>query len=111
MLIEINNDVCYICERLKEIDAGYKIFFNTKRKKFEVHNVNQIGNSFCLTIPFNIISGKILSLVKKTRIENVKNLLNEIETQNILLENRIRNENKIKNEYLIKKNLTNLKII
>lgn len=111
MLIEINNDVYFISEKIKEIDGGYKIFYNTKRKKFEVHNVNQIGSSYSLTIPYNILDGRTLLLVKKTRIENRKKFFEEIEKNNNLLEKRAENENKIKNEFLIKEKLTNLKII
>lgn len=86
MLIEINNDVYYILSRLKEIDKGYKIFYNTKKNKYEIHNENQIGNSYALTVPYNILDSRTVTLVRKTRIENQALVFEEIEKQNKKLE-------------------------
>lgn len=82
MLIEILDDVFFIEQRIKEIFSGYRIFFNTKKQKFEIHNVGQIGGSYCLTVPFQHLDERTLDLVLKTRIENKVKLIDEIDKEN-----------------------------
>lgn len=82
MLVEILDDVFFIGNRIREIDKDYRIFFNTKRKKFEIHCIGQIGNSYCLTVPFSCLDARTVELVRKTRIENRERLINEIDLEN-----------------------------
>lgn len=86
MLIEIQNDIYFINSRLKEIDKNYQIYFNTKKDKFEIHNKEQIGDSYCLTIPYSLLDQRSVDLVRKTRIENRKKLIEEIDRENEKLE-------------------------
>lgn len=86
MLIEIQNDIYFINSRIKEIDKNYQIFLNTVKKKFEVHNKEQIGDSFCLTVPYPLLDDRTVKFVRKTRIENRKKIFEEIEKHNELLE-------------------------
>jgi hypothetical protein len=88
MLIEIQNDIYFINSRLKEIDKDYQIFFNTVRKVFEVHNKEQIGDSYCLTVPYPLLDARTISHVMRTRVENRRKLFEEIERNNELLEKR-----------------------
>ena len=88
MLIEVENDVYFIANRLKEIDPNYQIFFNTKRKMFEVHSKGQIGGSYCLTIPYLTLDKRTLDLVNKTKIENSEKLFEEMERNNKAIEQK-----------------------
>lgn len=92
MLIEIKNDVYFILSRLKEIDENYQIFYNTRRKVFEVHNKAQIGDSYCLTVPYGVLDSRLIELVRKTRVENSKKLFEEIDKQNEQIENKNKKE-------------------
>ena len=111
MLIEINNDIYFIKQRIKEMDEGYKIFYNTKRKKYEIHNVNQIGNSYALTVPYNILDNRTVEFVKKTRIENRNALFEEIEKNNKTFELQTQKETKNLIESEINKNFNIKKYI
>ncbi|MBO4412995.1 MAG: hypothetical protein J5779_03170 [Clostridia bacterium] len=82
MLIEIRNDVYFILNRIKEIDKNYKIFYNTTKKHFEIHNSKQKGDSYCLTIPFKVLDERCVSLVRKSRVENANEIFKEIDRQN-----------------------------
>jgi hypothetical protein len=86
MLVEIQNDIYFINSRLKEIDENYQIYFNTKRKMFEVHNKGQIGDSYCLTVPYSLLDCRTIEYVRKTRIENRKKLIEEMDRNNENLE-------------------------
>lgn len=92
MLIEIKNDVYFILSRLKEIDENYQIFYNTRRKVFEVHNKAQIGGSYSLTVPYGVLDSRLIELVRKTRVENSKKLFEEIDKQNEQIENKNKKE-------------------
>lgn len=82
MLIEIKNDVYFVLSRLQKIDKNYQIFYNTKRKVFEVHNKAQIGDSYSLTVPYRVLDSRVVELVRKTRVENSKKIFAEIDAQN-----------------------------
>ncbi|MDD4110357.1 MAG: hypothetical protein PHS54_02260 [Clostridia bacterium] len=96
MLIEIQNDIYFINSRLKEIDEKYQIYFNTKRNVFEVHNKGQIGDSYCLTIPYSLLDQRTIDLINKTKIENKEKILKEIEKNNEKIE-KIQNKRILNN--------------
>lgn len=96
MLIEIKNDVYFVLERLKEIDKKYLIFYNAKRKVFEIHNKGQIGGSYCLTVPYKTLDSRTIDLVKKTRVENSKKIFAEIDAENERI--NLKNQKKIINQ-------------
>lgn len=93
MLIKIFNDVHDICFRLKQIDDGYFVVFNTKSQKFEVHNKNQT-HTFCLSVPHKTLDKRTVDLTMKTRRENFDKILKEIDESNKRLEDE--NNKKIK---------------
>ena len=86
MLIEIKTDPLFIGERLKEIDQSYYLVFNTIKNKYEVHSNEQKGCSYCLTCPNVELDERLVELVKKTRRENINELLSEIDKENERLE-------------------------
>ena len=89
MYIEIKTDPYFVSQRLKEIDQSYYLVFNVLRGKYEVHSSAQVGCSYCLTSPFEGLDERLLDLTKKTRRENLRQLLKEIDEENKKLENQI----------------------
>lgn len=87
-LIEIKHDCFDICSRLKEIDCSYRVFFNLKRKCFEVHSFFQVKSSYCFTIPYASLDERTLFYAKKTRSENRDKIIQEIEEYNKRVEEK-----------------------
>ncbi len=85
-IIKIENDLFDLNNRIKEIDEGYFIAFNTKTKNFEVHNSFQPYSTFCLLVPKNKLNAALLEYVRKTRSSRQKKLLEEMEKSNAKLE-------------------------
>ena len=85
-LIKIINDVFDISIRIKEIDSGYYAVYNTDKNRYEIHNKHQKSNTFCITCDFGLDS-RVIDKLRKTRIENLRKILAEIEKQNEMLEN------------------------
>lgn len=83
--IRIENDLFGIADRLKSIDEGYFVVFNTKRGMFEVHNDRQRGSTFSLSIPYPCLDVRTVRLVQRTRAENAKRLFAEMEEENAAL--------------------------
>lgn len=79
---KIYSDCLDITKRLKEIDRGYFVVFNLKRKKLELHNSLQSDDTFCLTIPYNTLDERTITLALKTRKEKQDELFEEIEAEN-----------------------------
>ena len=62
MKVIIEDDVFDILKRVREIDEGYFILFDTSNCKYELHNINQ-PTTYCLTIPFDNIDSRLIDLV------------------------------------------------
>ena len=95
MLIEIKSDVMFVSNRLKEIDPSYYLVFNTIKGKYEVHSNNQIGCSYCLTYPNDALDERLLELTKKTRRQNLSELLKQIDLENEKLQKQNTNNTRV----------------
>jgi hypothetical protein len=85
-LIYVESNVDHIPERLREIEPHYFVMFNPRQQKFEVHNTNQNHSTYCLTVPFDELDSRTLDEVRRTRIENGRKLMAEMEAHNLKLE-------------------------
>ena len=86
MKIKIESDVYNIAKRVKYIDKDYYVVFNTLTSKFEIHNKNQRGSSFCLTLPFKELDERTLNYINETKSENIEKIINKIEQENKIRE-------------------------
>jgi hypothetical protein len=77
----ISSDLFDVVKRIKQIDKKYFVVFNHKRNKFEVH-YQRSKNTYELTIPFDELDARAVYFVLKTRMQNQKKLLAEIEESN-----------------------------
>ena len=82
----IQNDVCFISDRIKEIDKNYFILFNLLKNKYEVHYLGQRGGTYCFTIPYDSLDDRTLFYTRKTKIENRAEIIAEIDKQNEKIE-------------------------
>jgi hypothetical protein len=85
MKIELKTNVFNIPERLRDIDDGYFVMFDTTRQKYEVHNKYNRGGSYCLTVPHDELDARTIDLVQQTRLENAKKIIEEFEKQEAYL--------------------------
>ena len=81
----VKRDLFNISNRIKSIDRKYFIVFNKVKNKYEIH-YDRIKNTYELTIPYNELDARTVNLVLKTRIENKKALLEQMEQENLKLE-------------------------
>ena len=86
------SDPMSISRRIKEIDAGYRLFFNNKTNRVEVHNKNNIGDTLSLVCPFDKIDTRLIVLLRQTRRERSKEVFEEIEKNNAKLEDEQTNK-------------------
>jgi hypothetical protein len=80
--IEIKTNVYFIPERLREIDGGYFVVRDLDRAVFEIHNRNQPDTTFCLTVPYDGLDERTVTLTLKTRIANIEKIIRETEDEN-----------------------------
>lgn len=80
--IEIQNDPCFISQRLKEIDKSYYILYNIDKFRYEVHSSEQIGDSFCFVIRFDALDERTICYARMTRREQRDKLIQELDLQN-----------------------------
>lgn len=88
----VENDLFGIAARLRSIDDGYFVVYDKRKHAFEVHNSRQRGNTFALSVPYPCLDVRTEQLVRRTRVENAKRLLEEMERENRRREQALRRE-------------------
>ena len=101
MKIKIESDVFDIVKRVKEIDDGYFIVYDTDKLKFELHNYYQF-NTYCLTIPFDDIDDRILELIYLSSVTNIDKIIEDIDKNNIAIENNNTQSMKEYGDYILR---------
>ena len=95
---KIKKDLFNIAYRLKKIDKGYFIIFNTLKNRYEVHNKNQSKNTLCFCCDRKYLTAEVVSKAHITNIRNSKRLLKDIELNNISLQKK--QEDGFKDKYM-----------
>jgi len=78
-LIEIH-DAFFISELIKKYNASFRLFFNTNRSQYEIHDISQ-NNSFVISYNKYPDEGLICKLYQTNR-ENINKTLKLLEEQN-----------------------------
>jgi hypothetical protein len=86
MLIKIENDLFDIAARLREIDSGYFVLFDTGKKVYQIHNAAQANGTYCLTLPYDSLDARAVEYVKSTRRQFAAEIFKRIESHNKKLE-------------------------
>lgn len=68
--------------RLREIDDNYRLFYNKKLNRFEVHNLKNKGDTLSVVCPYGEIDNRLIKLVRCTRVERGEEIIREIEEEN-----------------------------
>lgn len=87
-LIKIESDCYFICQRLKEVDKSYEVYYNRSQDCYEVHSKEQYKSTYCFKVPYKVLDERTIDYAIKTRSENRDKLIAEIERDNQLLEQR-----------------------
>lgn len=92
MKIKIDTNVYMIPERLKEIDNGYFVMRDLDNMRFEVHNSNNLSDTFCFVVPFDELDDRTIEHCKKTSIANLDRIIKEMDDYNTKLEMTVNNK-------------------
>ena len=84
----IKSDLFNIVKRIKAINPKYFVLYNISKNKFEVH-YKRAKNTYELTIPYDKLDSRAVDFVLKTKIQNQKKLLKEIEESNKKLQGNL----------------------
>lgn len=83
-LEHIPNDVISIEDTLKELDDGYRFFYNHRNKRFEVHNLNNQGISLCLSA--EELDGRIVKRVYSSFVAYHGDEIDKMDDYNAIIE-------------------------
>ena len=86
-LTPITGDVFDITQRIKEIDEGYRLYYNHRHNRFEVYR--DVGLTPTLVLTWNNrLDARLIEKLYRTRIENIKKIIEMIERNNEEIQNR-----------------------
>lgn len=80
----VKGDMYDIARRIKEVEEGYFIVFNTRNEKYEVHSTfNKGWNTYCFTVPYDQLDIRTLHLCRETSLAlHGDNILKNMEAEN-----------------------------
>lgn len=84
-LITIKNDLYHIAEELERIDSRYRIKYNQKTGKYQLHDKEK-EDRLMLVYPFSKLDYRAVRHTYKTRWERVKAILAELAEHEITQE-------------------------
>lgn len=93
-LKRIYDDLFHIAKRLKSIDKAYELYLNRRLKRFEIY----ARGAMQMALPFDKLDVRTLEYARKTRIENIENMIREIEMNNEKIQKQ--KEEEIVNSFL-----------
>lgn len=64
-------DLHDISRRIREYDPTYFLMRNNRTGKVEVHNTENLGNTYCFTNPFDELDARLLERVRETDIQRI----------------------------------------
>ncbi len=87
-LVLVEKDLFSIADRLKEIDKRYVLYRNVLLDRFEVY----VGEALQFVVPFPRLDCRTIEYARKTRIERIDAIVEEMDKTNRLLEERKQKE-------------------
>lgn len=84
-LVAVYNDLFDVSSRIKSIDDDYQIYFNRGNCRYELHNL-RLRPTKQADIPWETLDCRVLTWARKTRVENLQRLIDEINEHNQRLE-------------------------
>ncbi len=75
--ISIENDLLDIAARLRALDDGYRVYYIPEKSRYEVHNVNQYGDTLAFVVPYEQLDARTVEFARYTRVENADRLFAE----------------------------------
>lgn len=87
-LIVQETSLIHIPEQLYKYDPDVFVVFNTKSRKFEIHSLANVGNTHCLTVPYDGLDERAMRMFAKydQRRRSFKEIIWEIDQHNERLE-------------------------
>ena len=70
-LIRITEDVFDVCDRLKSVDERYKLFYNAKKRRYEVY----VEDKLAFVVPFDSLDARTVEYARMTRVERAAEIL------------------------------------
>lgn len=77
-LIPITNDLFHIAEALTQIDSRYRIYFNKRSGKYQLHTDSKRDN-YLLTFPFARLDARCIEHTHKSKRERAKAILAQLD--------------------------------
>lgn len=94
-LVKIAEDALDVADRIREIDEGYEIYYNRAKNRFEIYKKGERQ----AVLPFDELDERTVTYLRKTRIENAEELIEEIDSENLKREQSIERAKKDEREY------------
>lgn len=81
-MTEIFEDLFDIVKKIKSIDSNYRVFRNTKKKRFEIYYQFGLNLNLELVVPYKKLDARTINLINKSKVENADLIFEELEKTN-----------------------------
>lgn len=86
MKVLITQDLFDIAQRLKGINANYKLYFNKATQQYQVYQTKGLGEVLAFVVPYDQLDARTLQYARYTSVCNAKQVFADIEKHNRQLE-------------------------
>ncbi len=86
-MILITEDLFDIAWRLRAVNDDYRLYYNGRLRRYEVHSASRGSMQFAL--PFDELDARAVDYARYTAVQNADRLLREVEEHNARLDRRL----------------------
>ena len=79
-MIEITNDLYDIAWRLRSVNKYYRLYYNTRKCRYEVRNYNT--NALEFVVPYDELDARTVEYARYTSVGNAEQIFSDIERNN-----------------------------
>ena len=88
-LIEIRNDLFDIAARLTSVNENYRLYYNKKSDRYEVHNIAQKPLTLAFVVPYSELDARTVEYARFSAVQNAEKVFADIEKSNEKLEKEV----------------------
>ncbi|MCH5156338.1 MAG: hypothetical protein J1G02_00500 [Clostridiales bacterium] len=82
-MIEITQDLYDIAQRLRSVNDGYRLYYNTNKCRYEVRNA--VTSALEFVVPYDELDVRTVEYARYTSVGNANQVFEDIEKNNAKL--------------------------
>lgn len=92
-LIKITNDLFDVAARLRTVNDGYRVYYNTEKARYEVRDEARRPNTLAFIVPYDELDCRTVEYAQYSQVANADRIFADVERSNAEVERQLDKQN------------------